>query len=480
MPQGYIQAKRDGSVKTYGCDRVGNRLFSTGNGQETNYVYNELNQLLRMDAPDVSKEYEYDLRGNLTLVLEGTKAVSQFTFDSAGMLSSATTPKGRIEHTHNAMGRRISSATSSDMLDPASRIDYLLDLTKPYNDLLATVQDDMKQNYLWGMDAIGSTSTGVSQYYLHDHLGSPTRLLDDVGQTSAQYAFDEFGVPIIDPSAGIDSNSSSLRNPFGFTGYQHDGVTDLWFAQARYYKPDVGRFASEDTHWTAGNRISGDVGSSRPNVGAIMQSGNLYGYCVNNPIGRIDPKGDAAIWLTDVSGAWGFGHTSLLIQDVNGVWHHVNFGSRGSGLIQKGDVVINEVSPEMMAWITSSILAGRHDFSKDEIISNSKLPTGLERYFDQSGDTHLFIPGDFSEPLELARHYEAMQPKYFFTGQNCVWLSLEILAASYAEGTDIRNLLDALLWSESQNRKPIWPNFFDFLMMALLNKGKLDQRSECF
>lgn len=42
----------------------------------------------------------------------------------------------------------------------------------------------------------------------------------------------------------IKANSSQgikkVDNPFGFTGYQYDESTGLYFAQARYYIPEVG------------------------------------------------------------------------------------------------------------------------------------------------------------------------------------------------------------------------------------------------
>ena len=68
----------------------------------------------------------------------------------------------------------------------------------------------------------------------------------------------------------------------------------------------VGRFTQEDTHWNTSNMIYGDepqqigeyedpLGTSRytyaPQVTAVMQAGNLYGYCVENPVRYTDTSG---------------------------------------------------------------------------------------------------------------------------------------------------------------------------------------------
>lgn len=50
--------------------------------------------------------------------------------------------------------------------------------------------------------------------------------------------YDEFGLPAF-------TNDYSAQ-PFGYTGYQMDEISGLYFAQARRYDPRAGRFVSED------------------------------------------------------------------------------------------------------------------------------------------------------------------------------------------------------------------------------------------
>lgn len=56
--------------------------------------------------------------------------------------------------------------------------------------------------------------------------------------------------------------------PYGYTGYQKDPTANTYFAQAREYLPEIGRFAGED------------------NIkGTIKQpfTLNAYGYCWEIP-----------------------------------------------------------------------------------------------------------------------------------------------------------------------------------------------------
>ncbi|NLY74262.1 MAG: hypothetical protein GX075_03060, partial [Firmicutes bacterium] len=58
----------------------------------------------------------------------------------------------------------------------------------------------------------------------------------------------------------------------GFTGKEYDPDIGLYYFNARWYDPDLGRFISEDP-------------ARDPN------NPNLYSYCGNNPLSRIDPTG---------------------------------------------------------------------------------------------------------------------------------------------------------------------------------------------
>ena len=165
--------------------------------------------------------------------------------------------------------------------------------------------------------------SGEESFYLQDDLGSPMELLDAEGEIREAYAFDEFGVPLVVQSgfiqnfgneAGIVPVPNALQQqheqlqPFGFTGYQTDAAGGLYYAQARRYDADTGRFVSED-------KVKG--------FAEAPFTLNPYSYCWNKPMELVDLDGKEAeeyyvYYLNNMDGAKVFGHSSILIEYPDG------------------------------------------------------------------------------------------------------------------------------------------------------------------
>ena len=241
---------KDGTkLRTYSYDAIGNRLSKTEQGKTKKYLYNEANQLISATDGELETKFAYDKRGNITQKTTGNK-VSTFRYNAANRLVSATNSDGlSSRYAYNGLGFRVSKTSGN------SSIDYILDQTMMYNNLLEEVSNNQSNDYIWHEDTLISKSN-IPIY--SDRLNTPIRIGDKA------YSYDEFGVSL----HGVDG--------MGFIGYMHDDISGTYFAQAREYLPEIGRFAGRDI-------LKGEV--------EIPRSLNEYVYCHNNPIGFVDYDG---------------------------------------------------------------------------------------------------------------------------------------------------------------------------------------------
>ena len=299
---------KDGEMlRTYGYDAFGNRTHMTEGDRETAYTYNAMNQLMsRIDS--MSEEtYAYDRRGNLSLIMENGSLKNSYTYGALNRLEQAVNGNGEaVAYEYNGLGHRVgkvvgimkgldgsySAAQSIDIpdpmgslkeqnLNPETKIRYTIDLTRGYHNLLEKEEAGSRQTYLWDGNVAGMREEKKGQngwsnlsnhpdtaYYLQDELGSPIRLLDEEGNMRETYGYDEFGQDLY-------RNQGQIQ-PFGYTGYQSDRIAGTYYAQAREYRAELGRFAGVDI-------IKG--------FAEAPYTLNEYGYCWGNPMVLVDLDG---------------------------------------------------------------------------------------------------------------------------------------------------------------------------------------------
>ena len=139
--------------------------------------------------------------------------------------------------------------------------------------------------YYRGVNGITYASmNGTVSYYHKDAHGDVTALTDSTGTITKNYMYDSFG--------NEQAQSEEDTNPFRYAGEYFDAETGQIYLRNRYYDPVTGRFLTEDTYWNIENMIYGDCENNNiPDIDAIIQSGNLYVYCLNNPINLVDSYG---------------------------------------------------------------------------------------------------------------------------------------------------------------------------------------------
>ena len=305
------ESETDALTQSYTYDARGNRAAMTVTGTESyavSYTYDANNRLLTEQKTqglltDLTT-YTYDANGNLlsktVLAGSGGAAGSIYAYNPLNQLVSATENQRTAAYAYNAQGIRTTKVTFS------TRTNYLLDGTNVVGERL----NGEYVSYLRGANLISRTSGDETDFYLFNAHGDVTGLADSTGVSTRAYDYDAFGVEK-DPDP-LD------ENPFRYCGEYFDRETKTYYLRARYYDPTIGRFTQQDTHWTTANSIYGDnpqkineredklglkTYSYAPQITAVMQSGNLYVYGVNNPVLYQDFTGESIILVSIIIGA---------------------------------------------------------------------------------------------------------------------------------------------------------------------------------
>lgn len=133
----------------------------------------------------------------------------------------------------------------------------------------------------------GGTDTNKVGYYYHeDSLNSSSALSDSSGTQKEVNAFYPFGrTQTASPQAGFKVSRQ-------FTGQIKDDESGLYYYNARYFDPELGRFIQPDT----------DI----PDM-SNPQSYNRYSYVMNNPLRYTDPNGHRPLTSAEQSALKGMG-----------------------------------------------------------------------------------------------------------------------------------------------------------------------------
>ena len=132
------------------------------------------------------------------------------------------------------------------------------------------VQGSLKTKYIFlGSRRIATKDSGGTLLFIHDdHISSSNVVTDSSGNQAALYEYDPYGTTV------THTGTADLKHRY--TGQEADDSTALYYYNARYYDPQIGRFVSSDT-------IVPDFNNP--------QDLNRYSYVNNNPVKFVDPTG---------------------------------------------------------------------------------------------------------------------------------------------------------------------------------------------
>jgi len=146
------------------------------------------------------------------------------------------------------------------------------------------------------MDFVYSGNTPVvmicndSVYFYASNLqGDIVAILDSNGNPVVEYTYDAWGKILT--ITGSMASTLGVLNPLRYRGYVYDNESGLYYLQSRYYDPAIGRFINADAFVSTGQGILGH---------------NMFAYCNNEPINRVDYTGKRyALYKGDLAGYGG-------------------------------------------------------------------------------------------------------------------------------------------------------------------------------
>ena len=308
----------------YGYDDNGNIASATLNGKWTGYTYDALGQLVQVnDHSDTRSgkngttwKYTYDLGGNILkkerfAYADTTNPLETvtYTYGDANWRDKLTAVNGSTIR-YDAIGNPLSDGTwtytwqNGRQLQKMQKSGVTAEFVYNADGLRVqkTVNGVVTKYTLHGKNVVHMTSVtdelhffydaqnrpavvvynGTAYAYVKSLQGDIVAILDENGNTVVSYGYDAWGAPLW--CTGELAETLGKVQPFRYRGYVFDEETGFYYVSSRYYDPEIGRFISPDTT---------DVLTATP-MG--LTDKNLYAYCDNNPVVRVDHGGQ--FWET--------------------------------------------------------------------------------------------------------------------------------------------------------------------------------------
>jgi len=127
------------------------------------------------------------------------------------------------------------------------------------------------------ISADGTVVSDQSYFYATNAQGDVIAIYDENGVKIYTYAYDAWGNLIEGREVAAGGAAAAAVNPLRYRGYYYDAETGLYYLNSRYYNPQWGRFLNADSQLSISLGVLGC---------------NMYAYCLNNPINKVDRRGN--------------------------------------------------------------------------------------------------------------------------------------------------------------------------------------------
>jgi len=339
-----------------------NRLTKATNNQTygvKNYVYDEVGNLLEKDGVTYTygeggagphavsslsdgTTFQYDDNGNMTAKLDGAETTEYF-YDVENRLKEVK-KNGEIaaEFEYDGDGGRTKKVYYPSPESPVTSI---------YIGSLFENADGQEKKYVYlGSKRVAAVNGADTSFYLEDHLGGVNLIVDEEESVNEVIEYQPYGAFARHDFYG----GAQAVADFYFTGQRLDEGTGLYYYNARYYDPSLGRFITADT-----------IVPHPTNPQAL----NRYSYAGNNPISHLEDGHGWGKWWKKAweNFTWAVRHPF----DIKGQWERLVGEANQPGMAPITSAVITVASfmfmqPELMfttsMWTSTAASAGSAAF----------------------------------------------------------------------------------------------------------------------
>lgn len=302
-------------IEAYTYDAIGN-ITETSANEAYQYQSRRAGNYANPQAVTKvgSTVYAYDKNGNLT-----SKGRWTHTWNFKNQLTGSTNGQVSMNYGYDHTGARVLKA---DLDGP-----IITTTINPYYD----VEDHLVRRHIRLDDlSLGGIATSTHDtdvnttqliYHTTDHLGGTHIELNETGSVEEYVLYKPYGSTLAQEQTG------DYDNPYKFTGKPLDHETGLYYFNARYYDPLIGRFVSQDpmiaktmeggkestqsswndhlikplTDWRSVVLLDQETNKKNIAMYNNPQRLNSYSYALNSPLNYIDPRGlEATKSLTDI------------------------------------------------------------------------------------------------------------------------------------------------------------------------------------
>jgi len=229
----------------------------------------------------------YDGMGNPLSYYNGVSYT--FSWDGRNLVG-ATLGSNTYTFTYNDQGQRVTK-TKNDVTTRYYWSGSLLLAEETDGNVYIYLYDEQGSPIGFQYRAANYSETAVDTYWYEKNLqGDIVAVYNSSGTKLVSYTYTAYGECMPKYSNGGNSTAAA-NNPMRYRGYYYDTDLQLYYLISRYYDARMGRFISADLP---------DVLTATP-MGFTDK--NLYAYCDNNPVMRVDEDGE--FWNFIIGGVVG-------------------------------------------------------------------------------------------------------------------------------------------------------------------------------